>query len=152
MKNILHRNDLDEIIERVKKIQKNDKPIWGKMTPHETLCHTGDQIKLSVGGITSKFQGNIFTTTILKKLILLGVPAPKGKVETTKELKQGVGGTKPIEFEADRKTLISLLRLFDTNFKKGNKIQHPAFGKMSKKEMGRLVYIHMDHHLKQFGK
>ncbi|MBU1099225.1 MAG: DUF1569 domain-containing protein [Bacteroidetes bacterium] len=152
MKNVLKKSDLTELIERTELLQKNSKSLWGKMSSHEMLCHTADQIKLAVGGITSKYQGNLLTTTILKKLILLGVPAPKGKVETTKELKQGAGGTKPIEFEADRKTLISLLRLFDTNFKKGNKIQHPAFGMMNKKEWGRLVYVHMDHHLKQFGK
>ena len=29
--------------------------------------------------------------------------------------------------------------------------EHPAFGKLSKRAWGVLIYRHMDHHLKQFG-
>ncbi|MCA0390144.1 MAG: DUF1569 domain-containing protein [Bacteroidetes bacterium] len=30
--------------------------------------------------------------------------------------------------------------------------EHPYFGNLSKKQWSRLAYIHINHHLKQFGK
>ena len=152
MKNILNKNVLKEIIERVEKVTDNDARLWGKMNSHEMLCHAADQIRLATGEKVSAFRGNKATRTILKRLILLGMPAPKGKVETTKELKQGAGGTKPTTFLEDQKTLISLLKDFVDNFEEGELIEHPAFGNMNKKEWGRLAYIHVNYHLKQFGR
>ncbi|MBK9525384.1 MAG: DUF1569 domain-containing protein [Bacteroidetes bacterium] len=29
--------------------------------------------------------------------------------------------------------------------------EHPYFGKLSSREWGRITYLHLDHHLKQFG-
>jgi hypothetical protein len=41
---------------------------------------------------------------------------------------------------------------FDKNYGKDGKKQHPFFGNMNKKQWGRLGYIHINHHLQQFGK
>ena len=152
MHNILNNLNLESILERVKNVSENDKALWGKMNAHEMLCHTADQIRLTTGEKTSPFRGNAATKTIVKKLILWGMPAPKGKVETTKELKQGAGGTKPGNFTEDKQALISLLSDFKNSFEEKKKVEHPAFGNMNKKQWGRLIYVHMDHHLRQFGK
>ena len=79
------------------------------------------------------------------------MPAPKGKVKTYKELDQFVAGTKPTTFEKDKITLIKTLGSFTGKFPSNQKIVHPTFGKMDKNQLGRLIYIHLDHHLKQFG-
>ncbi|MDP2363498.1 MAG: DUF1569 domain-containing protein, partial [Ignavibacteria bacterium] len=94
--------------------------------------------------------GNVLLKTVLKHLILLGMPAPKGKVETVPELKQGIGGTKPTTFEYDKKTLFSLVKNFKNIVEQKPNQIHPAFGKMNTKQWARLCYIHLDHHLKQF--
>ncbi len=89
--------------------------------------------------------------TILKHLVLFGMPIPKGKIETVKELKQGKGGTKPNIFEEDKQRLISLIENFDTSINQNPTYKHPAFGRMTKHQWGRLVYQHTDYHLSQFG-
>ena len=122
------------------------------MTVHEMLCHSADQIRVSIGERETKYIGNTLTQTLIKKLILWGMPAPKGKVETVKELEQGVGGTKPTSLDEDKDSLIKLIAEFDEKYPEGKTVRHPAFGEMNKKEWGRLVYIHADYHLKQFNK
>lgn len=152
MRNILNKNDLICVINRFKSLTPNTIPLWGKMSVNQMTCHCSDQILMAHGQIKIQYTGNFFSSKVLKNLILLGMPAPKGKVKTYKELDQFVSGTKPTIFEKDVNNLIEILERFDNEFSSNKQIVHPSFGKMSKKEWGRLVFIHLNHHLKQFGK
>lgn len=150
MKNILSPLTQKEIENRINSLNKNSDRLWGKMTVDEMLCHCSDQIKMAIGEIQTKYAGNPFLNTIVKHLILLGMPAPKGKVETVPELKQNVGGTKPIAFDKDKKTLLDLVKNFQNRIENNPNQVHPAFGKLTTEQWARLCYIHLDHHLKQF--
>ena len=152
MKNILESAHRDEVIARIEKLSPNDSPLWGKMNVGEMICHLSDQVRMSLGEIKTEYVGNKFLEMVIKQLILLGLPAPKGKVETVKELKQGVGGTKPQNFDDDKNMLISKIEEFNNVFPANKKLCHPAFGYMTKKQWGRLIFTHLDHHLKQFNK
>lgn len=151
MKNLFGDQTRKEIIERINLLDENSCRLWGKMTPNEMLCHCSDQIKMATGNLKTDFVGNFFTSTIGKQVVLLGVPVPKGKVETVKELMQGVRGTPPTKFDEDRNMLINLVNTFDAKYPSNNDPVHPAFGKLTRNQWGKLSYIHLDHHLKQFG-
>ncbi|MBU1095021.1 MAG: DUF1569 domain-containing protein [Bacteroidetes bacterium] len=152
MKSILNESDKKELIKRISRLKNDSKKLWGKMSSGEMICHLFDQINMATGKRKTKYVGNKFLSIILKWIVLLGLPTPKGKVETVKELKQGAGGTKPTIFETDGKTLIELLEKFNENYPNNKLIVHPAFGKLNKRQWGRLVYLHTNYHLKQFGK
>lgn len=151
MKNIIDDSIKTEIIQRIEKINSSAAARWGKMNVNQMLCHCADQLRLANGTKQSKFVGNFMLTTVFKWLTLTFLKAPKGKIETVNELKQGAGGTKPTTFEADREALISLVKNFDESFKTNKTVVHPAFGKMNHWQYGRLAYLHLDHHLSQFG-
>lgn len=151
MKNIMDDSIKSEVINRIEKINAAVPAKWGKMNAGEMICHCADQLRLADGTKQSKFVGNFMLTTVVKWLILTVLKAPKGKIETVKELKQGVGGTQPTSFENDKKVLIGLIKNFDEWFKTNKTVTHPAFGKMNHWQYGRLAYIHLDHHLRQFG-
>lgn len=140
-----------EVINRIEKINAAAPAKWGKMNTGEMICHCADQLRLANGTKSSKFIGNFMLTTVFKWLILTFMKAPKGKIETVKELKQGVGGTKPTSFEDDRKALIDLIQNFDESFKTNKTLIHLAFGKMNYWQYRRLAYVHLDHYLSQFG-
>lgn len=151
MKNIIDYSIKTKILQRIEKLNPSASAKWGKMNINQMFCHCADQLRLANGTKSSKFIGNFMLTTVFKWLILTFMKAPKGKIETVKELKQGVGGTKPTSFEDDRKALIDLIQNFDESFKTNKTVVHPAFGKMNHWQYGRLAYLHLDHHLKQFG-
>lgn len=151
MKTILEENTKKEVIERLNLLNNETEALWGKMNCNQMLCHCNDQMRLSIGEIKSPPMDKVLLGKIMKTLVLLGVPAPKGKVETFKELKQGEGGTKPTTFENDRKKLIASINNFDKVYPNNTNVMHPAFGNLTKKEWGKLIYIHLDHHIKQFG-
>ena len=151
MKNIMDDSIKSEVINRIEKINAAAPAKWGKMNAGEMICHCADQLRLANGTKQSKFIGNLMLTTVFKWLILTFMKAPKGKIETVKELKQGKGGTNPTTLDNDKKTLIDLVRNFDESFKTNKTVIHPAFGKMNHWQYGRLAYLHLDHHLNQFG-
>ena len=151
MKNIINDSIKSEVAARIEKLNPSSPAKWGKMNVNQMICHCADQLRLANGTKQSKFVGNFMLTTVFKWLTLTFLKAPKGKVETVKELKQGVGGTKPTSFEEDRKTLVDLIQNFDESFKTNKIVIHPAFGKMNHWQYGRLAYLHLDHHLSQFG-
>jgi len=62
---------------------------------------------------------------------------------------QQQGGTLPVEFASDVEKLRTLFDQFSGW--KGEFAPHPMFGHLSKSERMRHAYLHMDHHLRQFG-
>ena len=122
------------------------------MTVNEAVCHMTDQLRLAMELKKSEFVGNIFLKTVVKWLIMLGLQAPKGKVETVKELKQGDGGTKPMGFDRDKTALVKLINDFCFQYDPAKKVGHPAFGQLGREEWGKLAYTHLNHHLSQFGR
>lgn len=152
MKNLLNPDVRKKILERVTSLVTDDKAQWGKMNVHQMVVHCTDQLRMASGETGTAFVGNPLSTTLLKYLILTVVPAPKGKIETVPELKQGACGTKPEEFNADKEKLLKMISETETILRSDIKVKHPFFGAMSKNEWGRLCWLHLDHHLRQFGK
>lgn len=152
MKNLLNMEDNKEMVGRISSVSISDRPLWGKMNVSEMLVHLADQIRIGLGTKETKFVGNAISTSIAKYAVLLGVPAPKGKVNTVPELKQGAGGSKTVGFDQDKKTLIDMVNDFSKSHGADTFREHPYFGNLSKKQWGRLAYIHINHHLKQFGR
>lgn len=152
MKNALNTIDRNELVERINSIEGNEKALWGKMNVSEMICHSSDQIRLATGEIQSVFQGNLFSSSILKILVLAGIPTPKGKVDTFSQLKQGEGGSPPKDFDTDKKTFINLLETFQNSFEPGQKVIHPAFSHLTLTQWGRLIFLHVNYHLSQFGR
>ena len=88
--------------------------------------------------------------TVIKWIALYApLKWPRG-VPTRPEVDQEVGGTKPSHFAADVTQLEMLVELITT--RKGCfGPTHPIFGNMSDTDWMRWAYLHMDHHLRQFG-
>jgi hypothetical protein len=152
VKNIIEESVRKDILERISKISGNEKAKWGKMNVHEMVVHCSDQLRMSMGLKETEYVGKPVIGIVLKRLVLMGLPIPKGKAETAKELKQGVGGTKPVDLENDKAALIKLINEFNISFQNVALRKHPFFGDMNFSQWGKLVYIHTEHHLNQFNR
>lgn len=152
MKNILNTTNREEIFSRITLLKETDHALWGKMNVNEMLCHLADQIRVATFQIKTKDFSNVFTRTIASRLVLLGMPAPKGKIKTFPEIDLDKGnGTKPTSFENDKTLLIKNVSDFLEKDSSFNYQPHGAFGTFTRKQWGRIIYLHFDHHLKQFG-
>jgi len=150
MKSVHHPDDRAELLRRLRTLTPQAARRWGRMTPHQMVCHLSDAWRISLGERASTPAGNVATRTVAKWLVLYtAMPIPKG-VTTSPELDQEGGGTSPSEFAADVETLASLIeRSAQPNTPEPN--PHPAFGQLTRSQWARFNYRHMNHHLRQFG-
>lgn len=149
MKTLRQAATQTEIRARLEALTPDSPRQWGTMTAHVMVCHLIDAFHVALGEVAVKDRKTPFRFPPLKWLILYVVPVPKGKIETSSEFRQ----TQPGDWQADRTTLLGLLDRFITRLAdpKAGPTLHPAFGMLTPREWSRLVYMHMDHHLRQFG-
>ncbi len=150
-KTLANERDKQEIIERIKKIQPSCKRRWGKMTPHQMLCHLCDSFRGPMG-IRHLSSTKLPGPRWLIRWIALESPFPwPHGVQTRPEADQLIGGTPPIDFETDRAELLVLLDGFTSKAKGSQWQPHPMFGAMPDEDWMRWGYLHINHHLRQFG-
>ena len=148
MKNILNEADYSEIRNRIQNLSAASTRLWGKMDIQQMLMHCTTQLKLAVGEISSYIQGPSFMRSSLGKWILFSaVPWPKGAA-TPAEMNAELAHFVLTNIENEKTDLLNYLE----NAKgKAQLMPHPFFGKLNRQEWARLIYKHLDHHLKQFG-
>jgi len=148
MNSLSEAGAVEALVARLAKLHEKRPRAWGKMTPHEMLCHLNDSFAGVMGERPISSVDTWSTRTIIKYIALhTSVTWPKGR-PTRPEVDQTVGGTKPTDFERDREQTIALLRRFaapDTRC-----VQHPIFGPLTRDEWMIWAFKHTDHHLRQF--
>jgi hypothetical protein len=151
MKTMARPDDKAEIIRRLRMARPDCTRRWGRMSAHQMVCHLSDSFRLVTHQKEASRASGLLQTTLIKWIALyMPVPWPPG-VTTRPEMDQEIGGTKPGDFAADLAELEVLLEIVTTPARDYAWPTHPIFGKMSEAAWMRWAYLHMDHHLRQFG-
>jgi Protein of unknown function (DUF1569) len=151
MKTLAHTGDKAEILRRLKTVGPESSRRWGRMSAPQMVCHLSDSFRMCLGEKEVRPTNSRLDRTIVKALALyLPIPWLRG-IHTSPELAQECGGTKPADFAADLAELATLLEVVTTPPLRFSGRSHPIFGRMSDAAWLRWGYLHMDHHLRQFG-
>ena len=150
MKTLTDMQCRKEIAERLGRLRADSQRQWGKMSALQMVCHLADSFR-GVMGERSLALKPTFGHGVIKWIALYApLQWPHG-LKTMPEVDQEIGGTKPAEFEADRRELLQLFEKFTRQPRDFAWKPHPMFMEMSEKDWMRWGYLHMDHHLRQFG-
>jgi hypothetical protein len=136
----------DELLARVVKLHPAAPAQWGKFDCSRMLTHVTDGLRMATGELHVAPKNLPIRFTPLKQLIIHWLPFPKG-APTAPELLERAPG----EWDREVDEFKQALRQFTACGQKAAWPAHPAFGKLSAKDWGVLVYRHIDHHFKQFG-
>jgi hypothetical protein len=147
--NIFTPNDFDRICHRIDKLSSGNNRRWGTMSLTQMMAHCSIQLELALDSKkTNKLEGPGIMRTHLGRYLALyvlpwvpGLPAPE-KMNTSKNDFNG------LVFEEERKRLLHLLKKLRSY--SGELNAHPFFGLLNRKDWGRLVWKHLDYHLRQF--
>jgi Protein of unknown function (DUF1569) len=151
MKTLSCSRDKAALMERLKTVRPDSVGRWGKMSAHEMVCHLGDGFRMGMGHKrTSPATSRIQRTAVKWIALYAPVPWPPG-IPTRPEIEQGIGGTCPGDFAADVADLVTLVDAFTSQDSRFEWPPHPIFGPLSGRAWLRWGYLHMDHHLRQFG-
>jgi hypothetical protein len=146
MKTIYDGSVREEIIARIRMINEESHPMWGKMTVFQMLKHCSQWEDMVLHGKKYKrvFVGWLFGRIALKSVLKEGVPLRRN-TPTIPELVITGNGSIPVQKEKWIALVEEHGRRFNPEF------IHPFFGKMTQDETGVMAYKHSDHHLRQFG-
>ena len=134
-----------EITDRITRLMPESKAQWGRMSAPQMVCHLAESLKMALGELPVQPKRVPIRYPPLKQFIVYLAPFPKN-VPTAPELL----ARSPRDWQADVADLRALVDRFEPR-DGASWPEHPAFGKLSERAWGVLVYRHMDHHLKQFG-
>ena len=151
MKTLAVQRDKAEILHRLRNVRPDSVARWGRMSAHQMVCHLADSIRMATGDMTVSLETSVLMRTMVKWVVLyIPLRWPAG-IPTSPEIDQERGGTKPVDFAADVAQLEALVELVTARTDTVGRQHHPRFGKLSDAAWLRWGYLHMDHHLRQFG-
>ena len=150
-KTLDHPDDRADLMRRLDLLRPDTPRQWGRMDAHQMICHLADAMRGIMGLMQVSTGINVFNRTVVKwAAVYSPLPWPQG-YPTRPELDQHQHGTRPVDFAADVLQVGALLESFTKAVASGAVRVHPIFGPMSGKEWLRWGYLHVDHHLRQFG-
>jgi uncharacterized protein DUF1569 len=121
------------------------------MTAEQVICHLADGFRMYMGLRPVADDSSSLMRTAGKWVALWApLPWPHG-FRTVPELDQERDGTAPSQFPRDVDDLLSLMNRMITRPRDFTWQAHPHFGSLSEVEWMRLGYLHVNHHLRQFG-
>jgi hypothetical protein len=151
VKNLADSRCRQEIVGRIGRMRPDAERRWGKMTAPQMICHLNDAFLGVMGerpvAILEKYRAR---KTIKWLALYFPRPWPTG-VPTRPEVDQEHSGTKPTEFAADVRLLTELVERFSKKPRDFAFCPHPIFLEMTERQWMRWGYLHVDHHLRQFG-
>jgi hypothetical protein len=152
VKTLASDRDREAILSRLASLRPENPRQWGRMSPHQAICHLSDSFRVPLGiRHTEPAAASPLKRRLIKWAALyLPLPWPKG-VPTRPENDQFIGGSAPQNFEGDRRELVRLINEFARATHVLAPAYHPMFGRMPASEWQRWGYLHADHHLRQFG-
>jgi hypothetical protein len=144
---------LDEIVRRVGELRSDSPRQWGRMTPHQAVCHLGDALRMVVCDSPPLPPVDNWLTRNVVRYVAIHTPLPWPRgYKTPRGMDQVAGeGTAPRNFDADRGELVRLHRRLAEAAPEALRDRHPIFGALTREEWLIWAYRHADHHLRQFG-
>jgi hypothetical protein len=146
--------ETERLLRRLDRLDPSMQPLWGRMRVVNMLRHLNDAFGAMAGSRplppAPPRRGDRFRRGTTKLLALyLPVPWPKG-IRTLTALDQRAGGSAPGVVAAELAELRTYLdRCAAGDVPAGR--EHPSLGPLSTWEWQRWAYLHVDHHLRQFG-
>jgi hypothetical protein len=151
MKTLADPKCQQEIRTRVQALRPEMPRKWGKMSASQIVCHLADGFRMYMGLRPVADDSNPLMRTAVKWIAIWApIPWPHG-FRTVPELDQDCAGTAPSEFRQDVDELLRLMNRMTARPKDFDWQAHPHFGQLSEPEWMRLGYLHVNHHLRQFG-
>lgn len=146
MKSFFEDGVYEEISSRINNLNKDSKANWGKMTVEQMLNHCQMPLNIILEKEDYGVKPNWLINLLFKKsmysdkLWRKNMPtAPAFKIKDDKN------------FEAEKSKIENLINELNTQRQRNDWQPHPAFGKLTKDQWGKMQYKHLDHHFRQFG-
>jgi hypothetical protein len=102
------------------------------MTAHGMVCHLSDSFRVPLGERSASMATGLYRRTVMEWAALYVVIRWPHNRPTRPEVEQGLGGSLPGDFQADRAQLVQSIERFSERFSERGRrfdgLLHPLFG------------------------
>ena len=130
-KSLAEPSDRAAILARLRRLTPESRRQWGRMTPHQAVCHVSDSFRSMMSPVPISSVSTIVSRTVVRWIALHAPMQWPHGVKTRPEVDQEVGGTKPVEFVRDRTELEALIDRFAARTSDDFQA-HPMFGQIGR--------------------
>lgn len=150
MKNVLVKKDFEEITGRINSLNTKSPRRWGKMNLEQMLAHCSDQVRLALGQKEPHEKPTFINQNIMKYFGLWLPRIPLRNLKAPADMNQQFFGSPSADIETEKTKLLNLLNAVIVLPADYALHPHPMYGKLNRRQWGRFMYVHIDHHLRQF--
>ena len=151
MKTLARMQDKQELLRRLRTVRADSPRRWGRMTAHQMIRHVGDACRMGSGEVRVSDASGLAQRTVIKWIALYTPLRWPPGIPTRPEIDQQLLDAKSGTFADDLALTESLVEAFAARAGARDWPTHPIFGRMSESAWMRWGYLHLDHHLRQFG-
>ena len=147
MKNLYDPAVVTDVRERIARLRPDSKPLWGHMNAAQALAHLSIAMENALGDTVlarhplGRLIGGWAKRSLLVKGKPMGRSAPTHPTAIVRDSR---------DFDRERQRLGRALERFATGPAAATRHPHFFFGQMTPEEWAAFMYIHLDHHLRQF--
>ncbi|MFU8859837.1 MAG: hypothetical protein ACNA8K_05380 [Cyclonatronaceae bacterium] len=147
MKYLFNPDVRKKLLQRIDSLDPTTPPKWGKMAPHEMVCHLIDHYNMAVDPKPVRVRKSLLNYQPFKWFAIYHAPIPRGLLKAPREMRI----TRPANWQLDIDRLKSLVEQFGSM--QGNTVwpDNIMAGLMDGNSWSALLCRHTEHHLKQFG-
>ena len=148
MTSLFHPPDCEALRRRFVELQPDGPRLWGRMDAGQMLAHCakGLEAAMTERPVKQVLLGRL-VAPFLRPLVLGERPFRRNAPTSSHFL---VADAR--DFDAEMRRLAHLLdRFIQRGPEPASQVPHVFFGRLSGDQWGRLMYKHLDHHLRQFG-
>ena len=134
-------------VHRISRLVPDRKPLWGRFTPPEMVCHVSCDLRQALGELNTGPPSGAVAWFPMNWLAIHVMPWPKGKGKSPPEFL----ATRPRDWAEDVARLRDLVERFAARGARAAWPSSRVFGHISGVSWGVMEHKHLDHHLRQFG-
>ena len=148
MMSLFHPPDCEALRRRFAELRPDGPRLWGRMDAAQMLAHCGHSFEAAMTErpVKQAFLGRVVAPLV--RPVVLGDRPFRKNVPTSPAFM--VADAR--DFDAELRRLAHLIdRFIQRGPERAGRVPHVFFGRLSGEQWGRLMYKHLDHHLRQFG-
>jgi hypothetical protein len=147
MKHLYQPAVADEVRQRIARLRPDSTPAWGSMNAAQAMAHLALAMENALGDTVLPRHplGRLIGGTNKRSMLVKGKP-----MQRNARTHPSVLVTDERDFDAERARLGRTIDRFTSGPAACTPHPHFFFGRMTPEEWATFMYVHLDHHLRQF--
>lgn len=147
MSNFYLAHERNQLFRRLERLTADTMTDDGLVSGHHTVLHLSRDLDVILAATDDSPDGNLWSRSVGRWWVLDFAPWPEKLPLNAAAVVDFAPAPTGATFDMDFEALTERIRQFDARASAGSLGPHPRFGRLSKDDWGKYLYLHFDWHL-----